>query len=407
MFDKRTQCNNFDDPLSWTEIERLYKAKVGTRTTTPGTAISESNQEEMVNFDLTALEDVDIYRLHIATGAIAAAAPHENMCVDVCHGERCIGCGDSETDAVIVLGSDLVAAGTAHIYTNTAGGDISAWTDIAVTGWAVGDVNGIVCLGDWGAAVSAGECAAGSPVLYTRDLFATRTLVDPAGMVGHPPRAIDASSQSFVVVVGDNGYVFISRDGAATFETSLAGTVTASSLTGVEIAPSNRQVVYAYSSAGDVIIKTENAGDTWFQVALTGTAGGILALGVHPDDENMVLVGTGNGEIFESEDGGETWTQQAEAPGFTVKANANIVDIAPAGGGVWFMGVSETGVMNRVYVNYEDGASGAWEYYNPLDGEIYSTGTTAVIKAIAAVNPNRCVAVGGDNAAADMVALLN
>jgi len=140
---------------------------------------------------------------------------------------------------------------------------------------------------------------------------------------------------------------------------------------------------------------------------LTATAGGILSLAVHPDDANLVLCGTDNGEIFESEDGGETWTQQAEAPGFTVKANANIVDIAPAGGGVWFMGVSETAVMNRVYVNYEDGASGAWEYYNPLDGEVYSTGTTAVIKAIAAVNPNRCVAVGGDNAAADMVALLN
>jgi hypothetical protein len=242
-------------------------------------------------------------------------------------------------------------------------------------------------------------------VLYSNDRFVTRVAYTDATLTAHEPAAIDASSQSFVVFVGDDGYIYISRDGMVSYETSLAGTITASNLDGVMIAPSNKQVVYAWSSAADVILKTENAGDTWFQVALT-TAAGILSLCVHPDDENLVLVGTADGQIFESQDGGETFTEQGNLPGMTTKANVNIVDIKTAGGGVWFLGASETAVTNRIYVNYEDGASGAWEYFNPIDGEAYSVGATAVIRAICATSPNSCVAVGGDSAAADLVALL-
>ena len=402
-FDKRTQCNNFDDPLFWREIERVYRAKVGTRTTTPGTAIMESNTEDMVNFDVTALNDYDIYRVNIESGSVQAGAPHDIVSLDVCHGERCVNCGDPETDAVLVAGTELVAAGSPHIYVNTEGGDIASWTDIAVTEWVAGDVNGIVCLGDWGAAVSADEGANGE-VLYSRDRFVTR--VAYALSASHPPLAIDASSQTFIVFAGEDGYIYISRDGMVSYETSLAGTITILDLTGVKIAPSNHNVVYVWSSADDVILKTENAGDTWFQTTLTSTAGGILSLEVHPDDENMVIVGTDNGELFQSLDGCETWTQQGDLMGMTTKANANISSISAAPGGVWGLAVSEAGVYSRVYLNYEDGASGAWEYSNPISGFDYAVATALIVRAIAAVDVNRFVAVGGDNAAADLVALI-
>ena len=402
MFDKRTQCNDFDDPLAWLEIERVYRAKVGTRTTTPGTAIMDANAEEMVNFDITALEDFDIYRVHIEEATVEAGAPHAFLSVDACHGERCINCGNSETDAVIVAGTELVAAGTPMIYVNEAGGDVSAWTQIVVSEWVAGGVDGIVCLGTWGAAVSNTE----AEVLYTRDRFTTRVAYTTAALTAHPPSAVDASSQNFAVIAADDGYIFISRDGGASVETSLAGTIVTDDLDGVKIAPSNRLVVYVYSSADDVILKTENGGETWYQVTLTKTTGGILSLAVHPDNADMVIVGTDNGEIFETVDGGETWTEQGDLQGMTAKANVNIVDISTTGGGVWFAGVVETAVSSRVYINYEDGASGAWEYYNPMDNEEYAT-ALADITAIAAVSHNRLVAVGGDAAAADVVALLS
>ena len=402
IFDKRTQCNDFDDPLAWSEIERVYQAKVGTRTTTPGTTIADANGEEMVNFDITALEDVDIYRVHITSATVDAAVPHLFKSVSACHGERCVNCGNAETDAVLVAGTEFEVAGWPHIYVNEAGGAPGSWsTDIPVSEWAAGDVDGIVCLGEWGAAVSVTE----NEVLYTRDRFVTRVAYTDAVLTAHGPLAIDASSQSFIVVGAEDGYILISRDGLATYEVSNAGAITALDLDGVVIAPSNNQVVYVYTSADDVILKTENAGETWYQVTATGTAGGILSLAVHPDDSNLVLCGTDNGELFESTDGGETWPEQSDLPGMTVKANVNIVDIKPGGGGVWFAAVVETAVTSRVYINYADGAGGVWEYYNPLDYEEYSVPIATPFLCLAALSPNTCVALGG-GAAADVAALI-
>lgn len=401
LFDKRTQCQDFDDPQAWTEIERVYRAKVGSRTTTPGTSIGDTAAEDMVNFDVTALDDIDLYRLHLED-AVPIAAIFNVLSVDVCHGERCAVCGDGETDAVIVAGTEGELLSTPHILVNVANGDPEAWTDIGVTEWGVNDVNGIVCLGQWGGAVSNGE----AEVLYSRDRFTTRVAYTTAALTAHPPNAIAAASQSLIVVAGDDGYIYLSRDGLVTCPAVLEGGVTASNLTGVRIAPSNRQIIYVWSNAADVILKTENAGESWFQIATTGSGGtGIFSLEVHPDNANLVLAGTDAGELYESTDGGETWTEQAELLDLTVKANAHIVDLKAAGGGVWFAGVVEAAVMTRVYVNYEDGASGAWEYFNPLDGEDY--GTSEDLAAIAAVDPNRCIAVGGDGAAAAMAALLS
>ena len=402
IFDKRTQCNNFDDPTYWNEIERVYQAKVGTRTTTPGTAIRDANAEAMVNFDVTALEGVDIYRVHLESALVSVAVPHIFKSVSACHGERCVNCGNDETDAVLVAGTELVGGASPHIYVNEDGGNPGSWsTDITVSEWLAGDVDGIVCLGSWGAAVSITE----AEVLYTRDRFVTRVAYTDAVLTAHPPAAIDASSQSFVVFAGADGYIYLSRDGLATYEVSNAGTVSVLALDGVAIAPSNNQVVYVWSGADDEILKTENAGETWYQVALTGTAGGIFSLAVHPDNANLVLCGTDNGELFQSTDGGETWTEQGDLPGMTAKANVNIVDIKPGGGGVWFLAAVEAAVSSRVYINYEDGGDGVWEYYNPIDSEEYSVPVATPFVALAALSPNACVVVGG-GAAADVGALI-
>jgi len=406
LFDKRTQCRDFDSPQAWTEIERVYRGKVGTRTTTPGTAIMYANAEDMVNFDITALEDWDIYRIHleekaptIGQGALLV------KCVDVCHGERCVACGDPETDAVLVAGTQDDGSGSSpYILVNVDGGDPEAWTGIEITEWNANDIDGITCLGTWGAAVSNGA----GEVLYSRDRFATNVFIDSVAypdFVTGPPNAIDAASQAFCVIAGGAGYIYLTRDGFGTLTTSLAGSIVTDDLTGIRIAPSNRQVVYAWSSAAaDVLLKTENGCDTWFQLPGTLSGDNITALAIHPDNAQLLLVGTDAGDIYQSEDGGETFTIQAALPGTIVPGAATITDLAAAGGGVWFAAVNETDEQNYVYVNYEDGASGAWEYYNPLDGHEYATATP--ILALGAVNPNRCVAVGGDGTAAALVALL-
>lgn len=407
LIDKRTQCKDFDDPLAWTEIERVYRAKVGTRTTTPGTSIMDSNAEDMVNFDLTALESVDIYRMHIEEDSpTIGSTVYLFNCIDLCHGERCVGCGDDETDAVFVAGgNDDGEVGSPYIIINEDNGDPDAWTNtLEISDWDGNNVDGITCLGEWGAAVSNGQ----GEVLYTRDRFTTYEHYQPTGMDTNGPNDIDAASQSLIVIAADNGYIYRSRDGLVTCPAVSEGTVVTDNLTGVEITPSNRQIIYVWSSADDVILKTENAGETWFQIATTGTTGGITAFKVHPDNPNLVLAGTDNGEIYQSTDGGETWTEQEDLPGLSSKADATINDIDTRFGGVWFAAVTQGGVgttWERIYINYEDGATGAWEYYNPLDGETYVT--SEAVTALAAAGPNRCAAVGGNNSDAALVALLS
>ena len=405
VFDKRTQCRDFDDPTAWTEIERIYRGKVGTRTTTPGTSIMEANAEDMVNFDVTALADYDIYRIHLEEDAPAIGeGAYLVKCVDLCHGERCVACGDPETDAAFVAGTEDDGAGASpYILVNVAGGDVDAWTGVEISEWAGSDVDGITCLGQWGAAVSNGA----AEVLYSRDRFTTRVNYTTTDLTAHPPNDIDAASQSLIVVAADDGYIYLSRDGLVTCPAVQEGGITTDNLTGVEIAPSNRQIIYVWSSADDIIIKSENGGETWFQVATTGTTGGITALKVHHDDANFVLVGTDAGEIYETKDGGETWDEQPDLVGMTTKADVTINDLDTQGGGVWFLAFNEGGEgdVHRVYVNYEDGAGGAWEYFNPLDGETYAT--TEPVLALAVADTNRCVAVGGDGAAAATVALLS
>jgi len=400
LLDKRTQCDAFDDKTRWREIERLYFAKFGPRTTTPGTTMAEASADEMVNFAVTALESVDIYRVNAETDTGIVAAVNTIKCIDLASPERCIGCGDDQTEPMFVAGTEDNGTTSPFILVNAGGGDVDDWTAVPLAEWNGNDVDGITALGSWGGAVSNGQ----AEVLYSRDDFTTRVNYTTTDLTAHAPNDIDARSLSFVVVVGDDGYIYISRDGLATLETSSAGTVTSNNLIRVQIAPSNSQVVYAISNAADVIVKTENGGETWFQVAATGASGNLQSLRVHPDNEQMVLIGTDSGEIFQTTDGGETWTEQSDIPGLTTKATTVIQDISTKGGGVWFLAANDPGVVERVYINYEDGANGAWEYENSIDGTDYATAEPPI--AIAAAGPNRCAIVGGDGSAADMVGLI-
>jgi photosystem II stability/assembly factor-like uncharacterized protein len=221
----------------------------------------------------------------------------------------------------------------------------------------------------------------------------------------HEPNCIDASTQTFVVIGANDGYIYLSRDGLTTAATVLNGTIgVGEHFTEIQIAPSNRQVVYAASVSDDFIVKTENGCETWFQLALTGSTGGITALAIHPDDANMVLVGTNLGEVYQTVDGGESWELQAELPDLLDPDDVTINDIKAAGCGVWFLALTESGraAANRVYINHADGASGEWTYENPIDGTDYVLDEAPL--ALATAGANRCVVVGG--LVANMVGLI-
>jgi photosystem II stability/assembly factor-like uncharacterized protein len=88
-------------------------------------------------------------------------------------------------------------------------------------------------------------------------------------------------------------------------------------------APSEDSIMYY--SAGNKIFRTENSGDTWGalptfmshheffdSLGMSGSDAAFYGLTVHPEDPNIVFVGTEGNGIWKSEDGGQTWAQFVE-----------------------------------------------------------------------------------------------
>jgi len=287
---------------------------------------------------------------------------------------------------------------------NLAGGDDDNWgTPVNLTAFGAQDANAVVCLGSFVVIVSTGDTS----IIYSDDLGTTQVNIDQvtyAAWGANPPVAIDAIDQTFIVMVGNNGYAYISTDAARTWSTVLSGEATGSNLTEVMIARDNPMVIYATSNAADVVIKSENGGETWFAVTATGTTGtGPTALWVV--NQSTVLIGTDQGEIFETTDGGTIWTEQTLLPGVTTKITHAINDITGCGCGVLWMVTTETGggAASRAWRNVDGGAEGRW--YIPADiGTLTAAAGPDV--AIACCGPNHAIGVGGDatTSAAIMIA---
>lgn len=402
--DERVHCSGIDrdSPFKWEEITRYCIAKMSDRAIS-GTSW-DADEDAMVTFTVTALYMEDIYRVkgEIANDASGEAA--KMLDVDVCQPARCPDYCSAQEECVVVAVTEDDAA-NAYLEVNLYGGDLDRWTTAhTLTAFGAKSASAVVCLGEFVVVVSTED----ESIIYSDDRGTTQVNVtDPAGTTdwsvgGHAPTQIDAIDQTQIVMSGEDGYIFGSTDNARTWETLDAANVKATDYTRIMIARDNPNVIYVIG-VGDVIVKSENAGKTWFEPVATptGTAGNVTALWVI--NQNVVLVGTSVGEVFETDDGGATWTEQVELPGLTTKANTSIVDISGCGCGVLYLVASDTTAPKEfVFRNVDDGASGRW--FEPDDYE--SATATYVYEAVVCCGPNHAVAVGGLASTADMVLLL-
>jgi len=257
------------------------------------------------------------------------------------------------------------------------------------------DPTEVACLGEF-IVVTSNTVGA---VLYTDDRGVTQALVTTTDMTANDCWGVDMLDQTFIVVSGDNGYVFVSRDSARTWETVSAGTTTADNLGRVMIARDNPAVVYIASRADAEVIKTVDAGETWDVIAVPGIATGITALWVV--DQSTVLVGTDIGEVYETVDGGANWDEQVDLPGLTDKATTTIADIVGCGCGVLGLIATKSATQHLFFRNVDGGAGGRW--YQP-DYEAVAAAKNLV--GLTCCGPNHFVAVGGQTDTDDLVLLL-
>ena len=86
------------------------------------------------------------------------------------------------------------------------------------------------------------------------------------------------------------------------------------------VSESDPNTIMGYDSGGRGIFKTTNAGKTW-QKLDNPPAQYVTSLAISPNDPKIVFAGTNNG-LFESEDGGASWTQLNQYKGIAVMALA-------------------------------------------------------------------------------------
>lgn len=92
------------------------------------------------------------------------------------------------------------------------------------------------------------------------------------------------------------------------YNTSAAPTAVQSNIYSIDQSVAHPNILYCGSETGEVY-RSNDGGQSWTNVSLQHAFdGGILSIEVHPADTNTVFVGSGS-YIFKSTDGGNTWSQ--------------------------------------------------------------------------------------------------
>lgn len=399
VFDDRLYCGGAgsSDPFGWSEIHRLWMGRFTNRADSATSYGEEAPAERMVTMAFGALQECDLYR--IVRTIFSPGGSVQFTDVATFDTERCPDeCDDREGCIVVAVTETDVA--NSYAVVNRQGGDVAAWeTPITLTGFGINSATQVAGFREFGVIVSSADAS----LIYTRDLFANQTYIQTTDMAAHAPLCVDLIDESFIIAGGADGYIYISRDGAATWQTVSEGGTTTSDLTRVRISRSNPQVIYAISSAADVIIRSDNGGRTWYAQTATGTGGtGPTSIEINPIAHNIVRVGTDAGELFESDDGGNSWVEQTDLPDLTAltKANTTIADIYHAGCGVWGLVTENSADDERLfYRNVDNGADGRW--FQTAEGEAVASGKS--VTGLTACGPNEFVAVGGETVTDDLV----
>ncbi len=309
------------------------------------------------------------------------------------------GCAPG-TRATFAAVSTAVSGGAPYLYVNAHDGAHDQWDALALTGWTH-DTTDVFGFQDFIMVVNGEETL---PLARSVDGGKSVTfLPGNTDMATHPPLAGDMLTPDKQVLVGKDGYIYLSTDHGDTWQTVDAGVASSGEdLTQVRICRQNPAVLYA-SGANGAIAASYNGGYAW--VPLTAPSGDdITALEVL--HENEILVGTDALELHHSLDGGESWIKQADLPSLPT-AGSIVALFCCACGAVEKHGVcyavpadSSIAAAHRIYRNAGWG-SGQWEI------ETGCASLPAEPADLAAAHNNLALVVGGNGTTTGFVGLLS
>ena len=374
----------------------LANAYVGDKSVSNVVMKEETSQGEQA-FSISAFPPVHrVFNLVVARQSISSTIALNN--IKFCNSVRCAtdsGAATAECTSGFATGDAPVGSASTStdvLYTSDSG---TTWTATSTDPFAAAeDINGLDCFPITATTtrvvVARGETDAGNPaeIGYSDDLGVTWTNVNVGSTNGQytpGPRALFALDQYNVWMVVTGGYIYYSSDGAATWATQSAGTVTTNALHTVHAA-SNR-VVWA-AGASDTILRSLDGGDTWSAVTASGSGSTINS--IFAFDAQRAWVATANGRLYYTLDGGTTWTRRR----FSGDTAGTVNSVKFINTLVGFMAHDTAAPLGRVFRTIDGGYT--WE--------LFTTPTNGGINSITICNNNLAWVAGEINSSTGFIA---
>lgn len=312
---------------------------------------------------------------------------NEVLDVVICGGIACGDCAD-END-----GCDRIYA-----VTKAAGGSAGTPPDVVFSvdkgvNWlshdidslsSTEDADGVSCLGSYLVVIS--HTANSLSYVPLDDLRAnydpTFTEVTTGFVTGGEPRAIRVSNGR-AYIVGDNGYIYTTKDATAGVTVSDAGVAVTDKLLAVSALSDTFAV--AVGENGAVVVTYD--GETWAEVAPRPVGAGVHLNTVAVKSTREWVIGTSTGRLYYTNNAGLTWTEKT----FSGSGSGSVHDVVYATESIMFMAHATSTPAGRILRSYDGGYS--WQIL-PEGDQLLAANDYVGKLAACSYDPNFVVGVG-------------
>ena len=328
--------------------------------------------------------------------------------MDVTYGTRemCGNCGPANDGAQWIYAITRSSGGSpglpSEVIYSTNGG--LTWNQVTITGiGAAEDPNHIEAIGSRLVVLSPTAGSATSGGYYWADVDpdtgipGTWTKVTSGFVTSAQPRDMFTLSPREVYICGDAGYIYKMTDVPSGVTVLNAGAATTQNLLRISGA---EDVIVAVGDSGTVV-RSINRGATWATTQAAPTVSQLTTVSVFT--QKRIWVGSVNGYIWYTLDGGKTWTKQA----FSGEGTGQVFDIVFATQEIGYMLHGNATPTARLFVTLDGGRTWTnstwrivgWPTFN------YAKRLAVPTSSDSAVNVNN-VAIAGITSTNDGVLLL-
>lgn len=299
---------------NWDRAMLVQVLNVSGRTRS-GLVRKDEDVAAMHTFDIEAAPGVtDFFRLTSAAQAIDAAVLGQLTSLRFSDDVACWdACGETQEPCERgIATTTATTAAAANVLISPEWAGTAGWAASAADPFAAGEdiADGILIKVGRNVTrilVVRGTTDATNPaeIAYSDDKGATWNLVDVGSTNGEyaiKKGALFALNAYEVYLVTDGGRIYKSEDAGVTWEVKEDANITASQYNYIHF--TNSQVGYAVGTAG-LVVKTIDSGKNWGQVG--AAAGSSELYSVWALSRNRVWAGGSNGEMYYTDDGGDTW----------------------------------------------------------------------------------------------------